>query len=46
MIIWIGDTLYALGLFGWAMLAGGWWLLPWLLMYAGGYTYISGLAFV
>ena len=47
-IIWLELTLavYALGLLIWVIIWGIWWLIPWLLLYAGGYTYISGLAFV
>jgi cellulose synthase/poly-beta-1,6-N-acetylglucosamine synthase-like glycosyltransferase len=39
-------ALYACGLLVWVILQGIWWLIPWLLMYAGGYSYIAGLAFV
>jgi cellulose synthase/poly-beta-1,6-N-acetylglucosamine synthase-like glycosyltransferase len=39
-------ALYALGLLGWVISWGIWWLIPWLLLYTGGYSYISGLAFV
>lgn len=39
-------ALYSLGLLGWAVAAGVWWLVPWLLVYGGGYCYVAGLAFV
>jgi len=41
-----GLALYALGLLGWVIVTGIWWLIPWLLLYAAGYIYVSGLAFV
>jgi hypothetical protein len=46
--VWIELVLalYSLGLLGWVILQGIWWLIPWLSMYAGGYSYIAGLAFV
>ncbi len=39
-------ALYTWGLLVWVLLHGVWWLIPWLSMYAGGYSYIAGLAFV
>jgi hypothetical protein len=36
---------YAAGLLIWVILTGIWWLIPWLLLYAGGYSYVAGLAF-
>ncbi|HEX9925396.1 MAG TPA: glycosyltransferase [Anaerolineae bacterium] len=39
-------ALYACGLLVRVTLLGIWWLIPWMLLYAGGYTYVSGLAFV
>jgi cellulose synthase/poly-beta-1,6-N-acetylglucosamine synthase-like glycosyltransferase len=46
--IWIelGLALYALGLLGWAVSQGVWWLIPWLVLYSGGYSYVTGLTFV
>ncbi|MCI0394544.1 MAG: glycosyltransferase [Chloroflexi bacterium] len=38
-------ALYAWGLLAWSSSRGIWWLFFWLLLYAGGYTYIAGLAF-
>ena len=38
--------LYAITLLVWTISQGFWWLIPWLLMYAGGYGYVAGLAFV
>jgi cellulose synthase/poly-beta-1,6-N-acetylglucosamine synthase-like glycosyltransferase len=45
---WVEATLalYALGLLGWVVLAGLWLLIPWLLIYLGGYSYIATLTFV
>jgi hypothetical protein len=47
-VVWLelALTLYAWGLLVWVITWGIWWLIPWLLLYAGGYSYISGLAFV
>jgi cellulose synthase/poly-beta-1,6-N-acetylglucosamine synthase-like glycosyltransferase len=39
-------ALYSLGLLIWIISMGIWWLIPWLMLYAGGYSYVSGLAFV
>jgi hypothetical protein len=39
-------SLYAIALLIWTVSQGIWWLIPWLLMYAGGYGYVAGLAFV
>ena len=39
-------ALYALTLLVWTVSQGMWWLIPWLFMYAGGYAYVSGLAFL
>jgi hypothetical protein len=39
-------ALYALGLLGWSISQGIWWLIPWLMLYATGYSYVSSLAFV
>ncbi len=39
-------ALYALFLLGWIVTMGIWWLVPWMGLYAGGYSYISGLAFL
>jgi hypothetical protein len=33
-------------LLGWVVLAGLWLLIPWLLIYLGGYSYIATLTFV
>lgn len=41
-----GLALYAISVFVWAGQLGVWSLLPWLLLYAVGYSYVSGLAFV
>jgi len=47
-VVWIELilALYAWGLLVWVVLQGSWWLIPWLSMYAGGYSYVAGLAFV
>ena len=47
-VVWIELILglYAWGLLVWVLLQGMWWLTPWLVMYAGGYSYIAGLAFI
>jgi len=39
-------ALYALGLLGWVISQGIWWLIFWMLLYAAGYSYVAGLAFV
>ena len=39
-------ALYAFTLLVWTISQGIWWLIPWLIMYAAGYAYVSGLAFV
>jgi hypothetical protein len=39
-------SLYATTLLVWTISQGVWWLIPWLLMYAGGYGYVAWLAFV
>ena len=41
-----GLALYSLGLLGWVISQGIWWLIPWLTLYAGGYTYVAGLGLV
>jgi cellulose synthase/poly-beta-1,6-N-acetylglucosamine synthase-like glycosyltransferase len=38
-------ALYSFTLLAWTISQGIWWLVPWLVMYAGGYAYVSGLAF-
>ncbi len=38
--------LYALGLLGWTLSLGIWWLVPWLVLYGSGYSYVSVLTFV
>lgn len=45
--VWVelGLALYALGLLGWAISQGVWWLMPWLMLYSGGYSYVTGLTF-
>jgi len=47
-VVWVELILglYAWGLLVWVLLQGIWWLIPWLVMYAGGFSYIAGLAFV
>ena len=40
-----GLALYALGLLAYSLAAGIWWMVFWLLLYAGGYSYIAYLAF-
>ena len=37
-------ALYAVSLLLYSLLHGIWWLLPWLSLYAGGYTYIAYLS--
>jgi hypothetical protein len=39
-------ALYAIGLLGWSIGHGIWWLVFWLLLYAGGYGFIAYLSFV
>lgn len=39
-------ALYAIGLLGWSISHGIWWLVLWLLLYAGGYSFIAYLSFV
>jgi cellulose synthase/poly-beta-1,6-N-acetylglucosamine synthase-like glycosyltransferase len=39
-------AVYAFTLLVWTISQGVWWLIPWLIMYAGGYAYVSGLAFL
>ncbi len=39
-------ALYAFGLLIWSLSLGIWWLILWLMLYAGGYSYVAGLAFV
>jgi cellulose synthase/poly-beta-1,6-N-acetylglucosamine synthase-like glycosyltransferase len=39
-------ALYAFTLLVWTISQGVWWLVPWLIMYTGGYAYVSGLAFL
>ena len=47
-VVWLELflALYALGLLGWALLTGVWWLVPWMLLYTCGFGYVSGLTFV
>jgi cellulose synthase/poly-beta-1,6-N-acetylglucosamine synthase-like glycosyltransferase len=47
-IVWVELVLalYAVGLLGWSISLGLWWLVFWLLLYAGGYSYIAHLSFV
>ena len=37
---------YAFALLMWTFNRGTWWLMPWLLLYVVGYSYIAGLSFV
>jgi hypothetical protein len=39
-------AVYASALLVWTISQGIWWLIPWLIMYVGGYAYVSGLAFL
>ncbi len=39
-------ALYAVGLLGWSISLGIWWLVFWLMLYAGGYSYIAYLSFM
>jgi len=45
---WIEMALagYAIALLAYVLLTGVWGLVPWLLIYAGGYSYIAGLSFI
>ena len=47
-LVWIELTLagYAWALLVWSIALGIWWLIPWLILYGSGYTYISILTFV
>jgi hypothetical protein len=47
-VAWVELALafYAFALLLWAIYLGEWWLIPWLLLYVIGYSYISGLSFV
>lgn len=47
-VVWLelALALYAFILLLWTSGQGEWWLLPWLLLYVGGYSYIAGLSFV
>ena len=47
-IVWIELflALYATGLLVYCIVAGIWWMVGWVFLYAGGYGYISGLAFL
>ncbi|MDH3674506.1 MAG: glycosyltransferase, partial [Anaerolineae bacterium] len=46
--VWIelGLGLYAWALLLWSMSAGVWWLIPWLILYGAGYSYMSALTFI
>jgi cellulose synthase/poly-beta-1,6-N-acetylglucosamine synthase-like glycosyltransferase len=46
--VWIelGLALYAWALLLWSMSAGVWWLIPWLILYGAGYSYMSALTFI
>jgi cellulose synthase/poly-beta-1,6-N-acetylglucosamine synthase-like glycosyltransferase len=46
--VWIEMILglYAWGLLFWSISAGVWWLIPWLVLYGTGYSYISALTFI
>lgn len=39
-------ALYAIGLLGYSIIAGIWWMVLWLILYAGSYSYIAYLAFM
>jgi cellulose synthase/poly-beta-1,6-N-acetylglucosamine synthase-like glycosyltransferase len=45
--VWLETALaiYALGLLLYSIASGAWWLIIWVLLYAGGYSYIACLAF-
>jgi hypothetical protein len=47
-VVWLELllALYALGLFGWALVTGIWWLAPWMLLYTCGFGYVAGLTFI
>ena len=47
-IVWVEVliALYAISLLIWNLTAGTWWLGVWLLLYACGYSYVAGLAFL
>ena len=47
-IVWLETliAIYAISLLIWNLNSGTWWLGVWLLLYACGYGYVSGLAFV
>lgn len=47
-VVWLELllALYALGLLGWAITNGIWWLVPWMLLYTCGFSYVSGLTFI
>jgi cellulose synthase/poly-beta-1,6-N-acetylglucosamine synthase-like glycosyltransferase len=47
-VVWVELllALYALGLVGWALVAGIWWLIPWMLLYTCGFGYVAGLTFI
>jgi cellulose synthase/poly-beta-1,6-N-acetylglucosamine synthase-like glycosyltransferase len=36
-------AVYAVALFAWVISQGIWWLIPWLTLYASGYSYVAGL---
>jgi cellulose synthase/poly-beta-1,6-N-acetylglucosamine synthase-like glycosyltransferase len=46
--VWVELILavFAVGLLGWSVSLGIWWLVFWLLLYVGGYSYIAYLSFV
>lgn len=39
-------AIYSMGLLIWSLSLGVWWLILWLSLYAGGYSYVAGLSFV
>jgi cellulose synthase/poly-beta-1,6-N-acetylglucosamine synthase-like glycosyltransferase len=47
-VVWVELllALYALGLVGWALVSGVWWLVPWMLLYTSGFGYVAGLTFI
>ena len=42
----LGLAVYSVGLLGWVISQGIWWLIPWLVLYASGYSYVAGVVFV
>jgi cellulose synthase/poly-beta-1,6-N-acetylglucosamine synthase-like glycosyltransferase len=47
-LVWVELILagYAWALLAWSIVLGIWWLIPWLVLYSSGYTYVSILTFV